>query len=401
MNYEKLDIQVNLAFVNETLERVDALISSIKGIVGSFAIESLLVYLLQIAEELKLNSKHDFLKLKEKENILPSLPIKIPIEESNVKLLNFDNLSEFADLIQQVQEGLVNYEPEACDEGVNGTYFLKNKTGKYIGVFKPEDEESLSPNNFKSGTEKEDKLKSLTCLLPGEASKREVAAFLIDKEGFFGVPKTTLVSINHPKFNGSKIGSLQEFVVSDGPSWDIGPSIFETKQVHKIGILDLYIFNFDRHGGNILFNEKEGILIPIDNGFSLPDTMVIPNMWFEWMSWQQAKKPFDEETKEFIKRLDINHDILMLKEKLCIRDECLQVMKLSSLLLKKGVEAGLCLYDLGNIACRVEPDTPSALEEIYQRACIKIQNEPILLLENIYEAELNEIIVAKKSQKGK
>jgi len=115
-------------------------------------------------------------------------------------------------------------------------------------------DKASSSSGLKSGTEKEDKLKSLTCLLPGEASKREVAAYLIDKEHFFGVPKTALISINHPKFNGTKTGSLQEYVESDGPSWDRGTSAFSIRQVHKIGILDLYIFNFDRHGGNILFN---------------------------------------------------------------------------------------------------------------------------------------------------
>jgi hypothetical protein len=106
----------------------------------------------------------------------------------------------------------------------------------------------------------EDRIQYFTGIQTGEAAYREVAAYLIDDEKFFGVPKTALVQLSptKKKFNRAKVGSLQEFVENDGASWDIGPSAFPVDEVHKIGILDLYTLNFDRHGGNILF--KEGIL---------------------------------------------------------------------------------------------------------------------------------------------
>jgi len=386
MNCERFDIQISLAFIGEALQRVDVVISSTKGFIASVSF----ICLLNAIQDLKLKAPEELQKLLQNVPLQLDQPIEtslvVPEESSTpqpVNILNSNHLGKFSDLIQQIQEGLVEFEPVPCAEGVNGTYFLKNKKGKLVAVFKPEDEEVLSPNNSKSGTEKEDKLKSLTCLKPGEASKREVAAYLVDQEGFFGVPKTTLASITHEKFGGTKVGSLQEFVESDGASWDIGPSAFPVREVHKIGLLDLYIFNFDRHGGNILFDEVEGKLIPIDNGFSLPDTVTVPNMWFEWMTWSQSKKPFDEETLQFIERLDVDRDIEMLKKELGIRDECLRVMRLSAALLKKGASAGLTLHDLGRIICRSDPDIPSALETIYKTAQEKDECDYSALVETI------------------
>ena len=40
-------------------------------------------------------------------------------------------------------------EPEAATEGLGGTYFFMNDTGRKIAIFKPCDEEPLAPNNPK------------------------------------------------------------------------------------------------------------------------------------------------------------------------------------------------------------------------------------------------------------
>jgi hypothetical protein len=38
---------------------------------------------------------------------------------------------------------------ELCEEGVGGTYFMKNKKGRRIAIFKPQDEEPFHVNNPK------------------------------------------------------------------------------------------------------------------------------------------------------------------------------------------------------------------------------------------------------------
>jgi len=242
---------------------------------------------------------------------------------------------------------------------------MKGSSGSTIGVFKPIDEDSLSIENPKSNENKCD----VVGIQSGESAYREVAAYLIDDEKFFGVPKTALVQLSPTKKfkNRTKVGSLQEFVENDGASWDIGSNVFPVDEVHKIGILDLYTLNFDRHGGNILFKEddEDGIsLIPIDNGFSLPDTFAIPNLWFEWMSWSQSKKPFNQKTVAFIENLNVEKHIETIRSQLNIRSECLKIMTLMGYLLKKSVAAGLTLHDIGSLLCPVGK-SPSPIVAAY------------------------------------
>ena len=74
--------------------------------------------------------------------------------------------------------------------------------------------------------------------------------------------------------------------------------------MQRIGILDLRLFNTDRHAGNMLVRrprspslarldgaallELQGAceLIPIDHGFALPEALEPP--YFEWQHWPQV-----------------------------------------------------------------------------------------------------------------
>jgi len=284
---------------------------------------------------------------------------------------------QFAQLVEAAQEGLrAGYEPDLCDEGVNGTYFFKNQNGKRIAVFKPQDEEGNSAKNPKNQSGQDD-IQGKGGIHEGEASQREVAAYLLDKHHFFGVPATQMVSVSHPYFTKipgasvAKIGSLQEYVDSDGCSENISVSAFPKKEVHKIGILDLQILNMDRHGGNILFqknDDEEYKLTPIDHGFSLPDKTGLGNAWFDWLTWPQAKEEFDEETKQYVRNIDLEADMETLSRELGIRSECLKTMKITSTLLKKAVEKNLSLYDIGAMVCRTNDDQPSELEIMCAKA---------------------------------
>lgn len=267
-----------------------------------------------------------------------------------------------SDLEEEILEGLELHQPEPCDEGVNGSYFVKNKEGKKIAIFKPQDEEVETQENPKdSGATLPEGLKA------GESCFREVAAQIIDSEGFSQVPPTSLINLC---INGSKkMGSLQKFVDSEGSSEDMGSSAFPVKEVHKIGVLDLQILNVDRHAGNILVTrEEDGTfgLVPIDNGFSLPDT-VNNTLWFEWMNWKQAKEPFDAETLHYIEQIDIEKNVQKLQH-LNIRPECLDMMRISTYLLKEGAKQGLTLYEIASFLCRLNPATPSTIETICSQA---------------------------------
>jgi len=284
-------------------------------------------------------------------------------------------------LLELVLEGLVYHEPELYEEGVNGTYFLRNKAGQRIAVFKPIDEEGDNDDNPKRSFNGEQFVNK--GILPGEGAQREVAAYLLDRDHFHAVPQTTMAVLSHPSFRSStmdggivtKIGSLQEFIDNDGSAEDVGPKQFRVRDVHKIGVLDLRIFNTDRHAGNILLTEESDgsyRLTPIDQGLSLPSTL--EHAWFDWLNWPQAKIPFDADTRCYIRHINVDEDAALL-EKLSIRPECIRTMKISSTLLKKGAAAGLSLYEIASMASRTIIDQPSPLERIFEQAVIETEHQ--------------------------
>jgi hypothetical protein len=345
--------------------------------------------------------------------------MKNPTEETvaTIRVLNKNKRTatpHFLELAAQSEEGLLYYAPQLCEEGVNGTYFLQNKNGSSIAVFKPEDEEGNSDSNPKkefsddlagcnagedsisqnisADSDAEGSPSSLSPLVlqhgvyPGEQATREVAAYLLDREHFYGVPSTGLVEVAYTGFTSGqplvhspeagrshlmrkKVGSLQAFVENDGSAEDVGFNAFPTKEVHKIGVLDVQIINTDRHEANILYKKNKDNsrrLIPIDHGYSLPHTL--DAAWFGWLTWPQAKQPFDDEVREYIQRIDIEKDAKML-EKLGISADSVRNMKVSTTLLKKAAANNLNLYDIGALLCRVTgQNEPSEIELLVKRA---------------------------------
>jgi hypothetical protein len=97
----------------------------------------------------------------------------------------------------------------------------------------------------------------------------------------------------------------QEYVYHDCDTSEIGASRFAARDVHRIGILDIRIWNTDRHAGNILVRRSResalnlsGLarldstqmeLVPIDHGFCLPEALEPP--YFEWLHWPQVTCP--------------------------------------------------------------------------------------------------------------
>ncbi|KAJ0239931.1 Phosphatidylinositol 4-kinase gamma 4 [Hirschfeldia incana] len=294
------------------------------------------------------------------------------------------------DMISSASEGLRSGNPPVRSrEGTGGAYFMQGLSGeKYVGVFKPIDEEPTAENNphglplspngegLKKGTK------------VGEGALREVAAYVLDHPksgrrslcggeeiGFAGVPPTTMVECLHPGFNHpngikTKIGSLQMFTENDGSCEDMGPASFPVEEVHKISVLDIRLANADRHGGNILMRKEENgkiVLIPIDHGYSLPESF--EDCTFEWLYWSQARKPFSSETLDYIRSLDAEEDISLLKFhgwKMPL--ETARTLRISTMLLKKGAERGLTAFEIGNMMCRETLTKKSLVEEMVEEA---------------------------------
>lgn len=366
-------------------------------------------------------------------------------------------------LVAKSWQGLKNgFSPTLCEAGVGGTYFMRDEHNRNIAVFKPQDEEMGCMNNPKGFTPKADGFQDDSArrgVYVGEAAFRECAAFLLDHDHFSGVPATDLVVCNHPCFSWSpdaagradspgsmKFGSFQEFKEHDFDAEDVSPSKysrFPVHEVHKVAILDVRLFNTDRHGGNILVKELQVSsprlsrhnsssdcsddsdmqfkmemesdldsdcslgdsgdslrrssdddcdgdvsfeLIPIDHGYTLPHTFEgLNDLWFEWLNWPQARCPFDKETLDYIARLDPDKDIAILRDKFqdWIQPDCYRVLKIATMWLKIGAANGLTAYDIGYMMCRKIPDQPSELEKMCSKAMELAQ------LESMWFTELN------------
>ncbi|XP_009592722.1 phosphatidylinositol 4-kinase gamma 4-like [Nicotiana tomentosiformis] len=309
---------------------------------------------------------------------------------------NIELPASICDMISSACDGLTKgNRPIRSSEGSGGTYFMQDGSGnKYVAIFKPVDEEPLAVNNPQGlplSTNGEG-LKRGTRV--GEGAFREVAAFLLDHPrkrgrrslsngeiGFSGVPPTAMVQCLHNGFhhpNGFewsseyiKFGSLQLFMKNEGNCEDRGPGEFPVEEVHKITVFDIRTANADRHAGNILVS-REGekgriVLTPIDHGYCLPENF--EDCTFDWLYWPQARQPYSLETIEYIKSLDAEQDIDLLKfYGLDLSVECARTLRISTMLLKKGVKRGLTPFDIGNMMCRETLNKESVIEEIVRDA---------------------------------
>lgn len=205
------------------------------------------------------------------------------------------------DLVRAAFAGLEKgNRPILSSEGSGGAYFMQDESGlKYVGVFKPIDEEPMAENNPRGLPMSLDGEGLKRGTRVGEGALREVAAYVLDhpiggrrsfisdEVGFSGVPPTVMVRCLKDCFGhrdgygekGFKIGSLQMFVKNYGSCEDMGPRAFPVEEVHKVSVLDIRLANADRHAGNMLVCKQEEedrfVLVPIDHGYCLPENVSI------------------------------------------------------------------------------------------------------------------------------
>ena len=96
--------------------------------------------------------------------------------------------------------------PKLTDEGTSGTYILRGRHKEARGIFKPIDEEQFAPNNPRNFKGYFGDATFRHGVLSGEATIREMAAYLLDKDHFSSVPATTLVAVTHESFKNKSGG---------------------------------------------------------------------------------------------------------------------------------------------------------------------------------------------------
>jgi hypothetical protein len=245
-----------------------------------------------------------------------------------------------------------------AQSGLGGALLLNDgRSGEHVAVIKPLDDSNSSG-------------------YASEAVLREVAAFLLDHDGFASVEPTALIKISRPA-SPNTVASIQRFVAHEYDAGELGPSRFSVSSVHRVGILDVRLLNIDRHAGNILVKNASSTggggttpppldLVPIDHGLCLPEQLDDP--YFEWLHWPQASLPFSDDELAYIASLDPFKDAAMLRAELpSLKEPAIRILTLCTTFLKRAAAAGLCLADIGDMMTReasAMEDGMSALETL-------------------------------------
>ncbi|XP_055715291.1 phosphatidylinositol 4-kinase type 2-alpha isoform X1 [Phlebotomus papatasi] len=220
---------------------------------------------------------------------------------------NFPDDPQFSELVNQAEIAIEHgIYPDRIYQGSSGSYFVKNPSGKIIGVFKPKDEEPYGRLNPK-WTKWMHKLCcpccfGRACLIPNQGYLSEAGASLVDQKLKLNVvPKTRVVRLVSETFNymrldrqkarikktikerypsarfnrmslPPKVGSFQLFVdgYKDADHWlrrfeqEPLPSKLNTTfqlQFERLVVLDYIIRNTDRGNDNWLIKYDQPTIV--------------------------------------------------------------------------------------------------------------------------------------------
>jgi len=133
--------------------------------------------------------------------------LKTTDSESEGALFSHEADPEFVKVLRVTEEAIyMGILPERIYQGSSGSYFVKDKTKKIIGVFKPKNEEPYGHLNPK-WTKWMHKTCcpccfGRSCLIPNQGYMSEAGASLVDETlGLNIVPKTRIVRLASPTFN--------------------------------------------------------------------------------------------------------------------------------------------------------------------------------------------------------
>ena len=299
---------------------------------------------------------------------VPELALKG--HESFIKSLRLRRLDSAGgkrrNMLWEVAESSKNACSPPIQQGCGGVYAMRASDGHEVAMFKPAEEERF----VREG------------LIAGEGAVREEAAYVLDSSigGFSGVPATAVAKLHLPTFGKVQQGAVQRFMPSKmGSLEDFGmPNDFEkaaefvpVKEIQKVGILDVRLFNTDRHPGNILLlgDVAPYNLVPIDHGCILPSWFSLSEARFDWVNYPQASAPFSHDMLNKIETLDADQDARRLR-RLGIREECIMTMHICTMLLKIAAKAGKSLSWLAKFMQRSGClDKPSKLELLIYESC--------------------------------
>lgn len=315
---------------------------------------------------------------------------------SHLRLRRLNSMSGIrGKLLMEVAENVATGSADPVEAGDGGVYAVAASDGHKLAMFKPLEEEKF----VREG------------IAHGEGAIREEAAYVLDARmsRFSDVPPTAVASLSLSNMDEMKQGAVQRFMESTkGSMEDFGmPRKLEeavkfvpVNEIHKVALLDVRLFNTDRHPGNILLigDSAPYKLTPIDHGCILPSWYCLSEARFDWIEYPQSEVPFSKEELLYIRNLDPVQDAVALRS-LGIREECITTLKICTIVLKVSAAAGKSLRWIGEFMQRSGCfENPSNLEVIIKDAAVA-SGIPMSFIENEYrekKSDLQEGILSRR-----
>jgi len=199
----------------------------------------------------------------------------------------FDMPSKRAALVEDVTTNDMKH--VNIDDGQTGEVFALEAGGEKVAVFKPMEGEGFRRRGLPNG----------------KGALREEAVYLLDRlcGSQAGVPVTSRASLevdagktlegSVQAFAKGSIGCMEDYAMPRDRERAL--AFVEQEVAEAVALLDMRVFNTDRHGGNLLLlrHEKPHQLGPIDHGCCLPPWWALGEANFDaWSDWAAARAAY-------------------------------------------------------------------------------------------------------------
>eukprot|EP00927_Polykrikos_kofoidii_P031349 TRINITY_DN26982_c0_g1_i1.p1 TRINITY_DN26982_c0_g1~~TRINITY_DN26982_c0_g1_i1.p1 ORF type:complete len:551 (-),score=110.31 TRINITY_DN26982_c0_g1_i1:154-1806(-) len=262
-------------------------------------------------------------------------------------------------LVKSVTEAEERVQRVSIDNGQTGTVFALEVAGKKVAVFKPSAGES-----FKRAS-----------LSAGQGATREEAAYLVDRlcGSQARVPVTSRATVD---VDGTQVvGSVQEFIAGAiGFIEDYGmprdperaKAFVKQEAAEALALLDIRIFNMDRHGGNLLLlgGEPPHTLGPIDHGCSLPVWWSLSEAVFDaWIDWSHLQCEPCAATRDLAqKAVATLPEVCKMLEDSGLEPQAVVTLRLCTLLVQVAV--GELALPVGRVAALLCRDDETGFQDL-------------------------------------
>lgn len=234
---------------------------------------------------------------------------------------------------EEIRRGLQYFQPTQTKTGVNGSFFVRDSSGNRYAVFKPMNMEAGGLKNHR--LTRSQNVQFRKSIAPGQGAGNEVLAYALDKVGFarhYEIPKTILIRLTHPAFEGEELGSAQKFIAGSRPLSDMTPlerSCIPQQEWEKLNFR-LISGSTDAHLGNVLYCDQTKKLYLIDSGDDFVGEEGECQYYNPWAAEERCNRPMSDAESDFLAKLNISEVMKAFEQQALLNEQASPVLKISN-----------------------------------------------------------------------